>query len=300
MQFPCPMCKRTVDVPDKYAGQQASCAYCGNTITAPQPHGQLRRWIITGVIVSAVGLAMVVVCPNMVRPPGLSSFLVLFGITLTFLPVIVYVGSGGVHNSAKARSRLESDSQNPVATTTQQAQEPRQQLTAQQKGCVAGCAYLVIALAAIMTQAMTSHSQRNTRFKRDLGSMPPYGTAQRLQYEVKEALGSSNRNIQRVFGVRVHRTSIHVLFAINDNLSDSMVIRSAKHDIEKALQAIQSSGYSSYSSLYFVGTFSLEDKYGNSREGHVIRVYHKRIRHPSGLLTENFPADSTWIRSVPF
>lgn len=126
------------------------------------------------------------------------------------------------------------------------------------------------------------------------------GTPEHVEYEVRKALGESNRNVARVFRVQIDSRVIQVYFSISDNLTEGWIKRRAKTDVVNILKAIQGSGYG-YSQVTAVGTFSMKDTYGNSSEEMVLRATYKRSTvdriNWDGFLTDNIYsiADSVWL-----
>ena len=129
---------------------------------------------------------------------------------------------------------------------------------------------------------------------------PAGGTASRVEYEVKKALGTSNRKVTRVSKVQTAGQTIHVHFSINDNLTEGFIKTGAKMNVERILKAIQRSGYD-YSEVTAIGTFSMQDKFGNSSEDKVLQATYKRSTvdriNWDGFLTDNIYsiADGVWL-----
>lgn len=93
---------------------------------------------------------------------------------------------------------------------------------------------------------------------------------------ISRAMKNGNRNVKRISKVERRGDSITVVFAVNDNLLDSMIIGGSKVDIRDCLKAVSRSSLD-YSTIRFQGTFSLVDKFGNSSEGKVLDMtYNKR------------------------
>lgn len=126
------------------------------------------------------------------------------------------------------------------------------------------------------------------------------GTVEKLQYEVKRVLGSSNRGIARIYKIEETSENIKIVFTINDNLTNGMIKTSSKIDIRDILKAVQSSGYD-YSEVVIFGTFPLVDKYGNSEESTVLKVSYtpttvNKINWQNFLYDNVYEiADSAWL-----
>jgi hypothetical protein len=90
-----------------------------------------------------------------------------------------------------------------------------------------------------------------------------------LQADVAESLSKSNRDIPRLTGVEFDEMGDpKVSFAINDNLTQGLIILGAKRDIFSILKAVHNSGVS-YNSVILAGTFPIKDANGTARETQV-------------------------------
>jgi hypothetical protein len=131
-------------------------------------------------------------------------------------------------------------------------------------------------------------------------SIPRSGTFERLQYEVKRVLGSSNRSIAKIHRIEETRRNVKIVFAIDDNLTDGWIKDGTKIDIIKILKAVQSSGYR-YSEVAIFGTFSFTDVYGNSEESVAVKASYtpstvNRINWENFLYDNVYTiADSVWL-----
>lgn len=105
---------------------------------------------------------------------------------------------------------------------------------------------------------------------------PAKGTVERLSFEIKNALGESNRKVPKVSKSVINaKKVVAVVFAVDDNLTNNMVKQSAKIDIKDILKAVKSSDVM-YSKISIIGTFSLVDKFGNAKESEVVRADYTR------------------------
>ena len=96
-------------------------------------------------------------------------------------------------------------------------------------------------------------------------------SATSFQTQIGSALGSSNRDVQRVSAARLQGERLFVQWAINDNLMSGMIARSARLDIRNMLEVIADS-QEPYTSVLFRGTFSLVDQLGNASEDTVVEA----------------------------
>ncbi len=104
--------------------------------------------------------------------------------------------------------------------------------------------------------------------------LPPTNTPEpeeRLTILISEALGSSNRDVEKVTDVSLVSDIINVEWTINDNFTEDMIKGGAKLEIVDILQAIDESDID-YSLINLTGTFPLVDSFGNSEEVAVIKV----------------------------
>ena len=93
-----------------------------------------------------------------------------------------------------------------------------------------------------------------------------------LKNKVASALGTSNRNVDRLSDIILTDDKyIVVRWSINDNLSEELIIGSAKRDVLKILKTIHDSNFD-YMGVRTIGTFPMTDVYGNSTEKNVVNV----------------------------
>lgn len=101
----------------------------------------------------------------------------------------------------------------------------------------------------------------------DEPNLPKTGTLERLQYEVKKALGDSNRGVTRISRLEESEKCVVIEFAINGGSpypyekkqaddENKTVRTNAKTDIVNIIKAVRTSGFN-YSDIVTVGTFSL-------------------------------------------
>ena len=121
-----------------------------------------------------------------------------------------------------------------------------------------------------------------------------------LRSKVQEALGKSNRGVERVPKFYVVNQIVSCYVAFNQNLTAGLTKTSAQMAIADVLKEIRSSGYS-YSKIVVTGTHSLTDKFGNDSEEEVVRVGYKRATvdkiNWGKFLSDNIYeiADDVWI-----
>ena len=96
-----------------------------------------------------------------------------------------------------------------------------------------------------------------------------------LKSKVQEALGKSNRGVERVPKFYVFNQIVYCVVAFNQNLTTGWTKESAQWDIADVLKEIRSSGYR-YSKIEVTGTHSLTDKFGNESEEEVVRARYER------------------------
>ena len=96
-------------------------------------------------------------------------------------------------------------------------------------------------------------------------------SATSFQTQISSALGSSNRDVQRVSTAQLQGERLFVQWAINDNLTSGMIAGSARLDIRNMLKVIADS-QEPCTSVLFRGTFSLVDQLGNASEDTVVEA----------------------------
>lgn len=92
-----------------------------------------------------------------------------------------------------------------------------------------------------------------------------------LRRQIEDALGSSNREVDRLVDFEIVTDVLVVRWAINDNLSEDLIKGGAKLDIVDILESIDDSGID-YSEVQLKGMFPLVDEFGNSTEVPVVEV----------------------------
>jgi hypothetical protein len=104
---------------------------------------------------------------------------------------------------------------------------------------------------------------------------PTLSPEELLRSAVKGALRSGNRDVTRLQSVSIRGNMIQVDWAINDNLSTNLIGHGAQMDIVDILEAVNKSDFQ-YEQIHLVGTFSMQDVYGNVEEKPVVNVtYYK-------------------------
>jgi len=97
-----------------------------------------------------------------------------------------------------------------------------------------------------------------------------------LEYQIREILGSSNRDIPRIEEVKPicvdSGCDITVKWALNDNLTSDMRIYSAQRDATDILEVISNSELP-LEYVRLAGTFSMVDSYGNVSEDIVLKLF---------------------------
>ena len=97
-----------------------------------------------------------------------------------------------------------------------------------------------------------------------------------LDHEIREVLGSSNRDVPRVEEVTPicvdSGCDITVKWAINDNLTSELRIYGAQRDATDILEAISNSELE-IEYVRLAGTFSMVDSYGNVSEDIVLKLF---------------------------
>lgn len=131
-------------------------------------------------------------------------------------------------------------------------------------------------------------------------AVPELGTNDRLDSEVRKALGASNRDVPKVSIIEHYEQHVLVRFTIDQNLTDRLTKLGAKADICDCLQAIQKS-QADVESISIQATIELADKFGNGAEEKVIQTTYSRsqvdkINWPN-FLTDNIleVADDAWV-----
>jgi hypothetical protein len=125
-----------------------------------------------------------------------------------------------------------------------------------------------------------------------------------IEAAVRDALGSSNRQVHRFGGVEWNGDTrqITINWGINDNLSSEMIRRGAMMDITTILETLASpKNPYDYATIRVVGFFRLQDVYGNGAETQVVTATYSRDAvdriNWASFLTDNVyaVADELWI-----
>lgn len=99
-----------------------------------------------------------------------------------------------------------------------------------------------------------------------------------LRPSIERSLGSSNRGVQRLTSLNFDDPEPQALFvqwAINDNLSETLIRHGARKDATDILEAIAASRID-YSYVIMSGSFPLSDQFGNANETNVVNLtFHK-------------------------
>lgn len=177
-----------------------------------------------------------------------------------------------------------------------------------------GCLFLRItttsqpvskSLEAPKTRKSTQEEKRQQRGatstpSSEIAKEEPIGTEARLRHVIADALGTSNRNVQKVSRLDVSSGNITVTIAFDDNLTENFIRGGIRRDIVDVLKAARDSGYE-FSEIHIDGSFPLVDKFGATTEETVVRVQYARATvdriNWSGFLPENVYdiADSCWL-----
>jgi hypothetical protein len=97
---------------------------------------------------------------------------------------------------------------------------------------------------------------------------PPVSVSQTFAEAVKEALGSSNRDVTRVVKASVNGGVTQVQWSIQDNLTEGLIKSGARKDALDIIEAAK--GVPGLKSLELVGTFPLQNDLGESSEREVV------------------------------
>lgn len=87
--------------------------------------------------------------------------------------------------------------------------------------------------------------------------------------QILGALGNSNRGVERIAKFEKLADVINIEWAINDNLTESMIRGGAQMDVANVLKAVHNSGMQ-FGLLNLTGTFSMQDNFGNKEEMPVV------------------------------
>jgi hypothetical protein len=95
-----------------------------------------------------------------------------------------------------------------------------------------------------------------------------------LQVEVIRILDTGNRNVPRLTALNFddpEQGAIFVNWAINDNLTENLIVFGAKSDATDILKALAQSGIE-YTYVILSGSFPMADNFGNSTETNVVNL----------------------------
>ncbi len=114
-----------------------------------------------------------------------------------------------------------------------------------------------------------------------------------LKANISAALGEGNRKVPRLDHVTMDdQKGISVQFAINDNLTENLIIFGAKEDVLKIIKTVHDSSLD-YSAVGVVGTFSMQDAYGNVTEDKVVRLDYDKATIDK-INWDNFLSDNVY------
>ena len=105
------------------------------------------------------------------------------------------------------------------------------------------------------------------------------GTLAKFETQVRETLGDSNRDVERLTSVEImaEDTLIVVIWTINDNLFTDYISWGGKRDVGDILEILSNSTLD-YEKIQVKGTFSMIDTLGNTEESIVVlAVYPKEV-----------------------
>ena len=92
-----------------------------------------------------------------------------------------------------------------------------------------------------------------------------------LEQALNDAIGASNRGIESRIMVSQVLDIVNIEWAIDDNLTENLIVDGVKLDLYKMLQTISETDHE-YQLINFTGTFPLIDVAGNSQETEVVRA----------------------------
>lgn len=107
-------------------------------------------------------------------------------------------------------------------------------------------------------------------------TIPPTATLaplDALKFQIETALGESNRNVPRLtsFDWTESDKVLMIRWAVNDNLGTDLILIGVQTDVTDMLQIIAQSGLlPDYQFVNFVGTFPLQDAFGNVSEERIV------------------------------
>lgn len=124
----------------------------------------------------------------------------------------------------------------------------------------------------------------------------PATPEERLNEEALNALGEGNRDVPRVAQVSNVEGTVEIRWAINDNLTEGFTKDGARRDGVDILTAVRASGIDA-TTVRLVGTFSLQDQFGNVSEDEVVRATYTTATLER-FNFENFDAKQAYEPSV--
>lgn len=133
------------------------------------------------------------------------------------------------------------------------------------------------------TERQTTSSERSTTTERETTTTEEPTTteapttttteppAETIAQAVDDALGDSNRDVDRLAPITLVDGHVSIRWAINDNLTEGLIKDGARIDAVEILQALHDTGIA-YATVTLEGTFPLVDQLGNSSEERVVLV----------------------------
>lgn len=100
-----------------------------------------------------------------------------------------------------------------------------------------------------------------------------------LKVNIEDVLGTSNREVPRLTSFDWSDTdkSLIINWALNDNLTSSFIYIGMQKDVADMMQEIAKSGLlPEYRFVTFVGTFPLQDAFGNASEERVVTASYNK------------------------
>lgn len=113
--------------------------------------------------------------------------------------------------------------------------------------------------------------------KEEVDSTPPpaLGTIERAGYEINKIVYEGNRGVEKISNLVIKDGDISMVFGIDENLSDEMIIGGSKMDLVGILKGVKKSGIE-YNRVIVWGYYPLVDKYGNSEDEEVFEAIYKK------------------------
>jgi len=116
-----------------------------------------------------------------------------------------------------------------------------------------------------------------------------------LKAEIERVLGSGNRDVPRLTAINFddpEQGAIFINWAINDNLTENLIIFGAKSDATDILKALAQSGID-YTYVILSGSFPMVDEFGNSDEKNVVNLTFNK-ETVGRINWENFLSDNIY------